>query len=100
MDIGIIALSKSKATISLLTVGIDDGLGSCGSLVDCRCPGGFVTLRNDGHTTLLSVNLSVLLSFFFKKVSTVSGLPSAALCTLGTGLANAAIFALVFPAVR
>lgn len=29
----------------------------------------------------------------------IIGLPSTAICTWGTGLANAAIFALIFPAV-
>jgi etoposide-induced 2.4 mRNA len=36
----------------------------------------------------------LLLTFYF-----YLGLPSTAICTWGTGLANAAIFALIFPAV-
>jgi etoposide-induced 2.4 mRNA len=68
--------------------------------VECRCHVGFGILKKDGPTSSHSVlHLSIHITLA-PTYSLCLGLPSAALCNWGTDLANTAIFALVFPAVR
>lgn len=76
-------------------------VGLYGLLVECPYREEYATWKNVGLITLLSVDHSLLsLQGWFLTIYIDQGLPSAALCMLGSGLANAAIFALVFPIVR
>lgn len=74
--------------------------GLSGLRVDIRSPEESDILKNVGHTTLALVLIDLLLPLpYYSDAFVLEGLPSAALCTWGSGLANAAVFALIFPAV-
>lgn len=65
----------------------------------CRFLGGFGILKSDGCTTLPLVCPGNILLWGRISLNGPVGLPSAVICMWGNTLANAALFALIFPSV-
>jgi hypothetical protein len=91
----------SEKAVSLQEHVDDASVDSYGSRAVSHSPAESGILKNDGRTIWVSVCHATRFTLYgpFSQVSAL-GLLSAAICTWSSSLANAALFALVFPVVR